>query len=437
MADLHQDSRHPLPPPPPSHEHYPHQDTSYDYNQQQRQQTSPISPQQPAFAQQPPRQPQQYQQQQLQQLQQQIRQPPAAQIAHQQKPSKSRTFSFGSGKSRRSSTSHPKYDDTHETSAEKESHRLHSKADPTMAISEAEPAAVQAMTKSSLAPLRAIQHRDSYGNAIADPDRSNPTRSRWERPLDTIRSFEAAIDGGYSRKSMIRSDTESTPQNGRRSSYYAGNNGARYPQDSYYGGRPNSVRPESTHMDYNSPNRSGYFDGSHGQGGYGPGPSRQRAPRMNSEPMNGFGRGGQQVYPIPHKDRSYETVTTAAGSGHSEQAGYQTDPTSSDNSSIDRVSPAKRAEPTNDYGIGFNQQGSYQPAAFNNYASGANGAGPSGANYRPAPMTNSNSAVPPAAPQKLGGGMLRKQTTQQSTQSRPDVGEKRKSWFSRRFSKAN
>ncbi|CRK31071.1 hypothetical protein BN1708_018623, partial [Verticillium longisporum] len=76
-----------------------------------------------------------------------------------------------------------------------------------MAISEAEPAAVQAMTKSSLAPLRAIQHRDSYGNAIADPDRSNPTRSRWERPLDTIRSFEAAIDGGYSRKSMIRSGT--------------------------------------------------------------------------------------------------------------------------------------------------------------------------------------------------------------------------------------
>lgn len=37
----------------------------------------------------------------------------------------------------------------------------------------------------------------------ADPDRSNPTRSRWERPLDTIRSFEAAIDGNY-RKSYIR-----------------------------------------------------------------------------------------------------------------------------------------------------------------------------------------------------------------------------------------
>jgi hypothetical protein len=41
-------------------------------------------------------------------------------------------------------------------------------------------------------------------NITADPDKSNPTRSRWERPLDTIRSFEAAIDGGYSRKSIYR-----------------------------------------------------------------------------------------------------------------------------------------------------------------------------------------------------------------------------------------
>lgn len=82
---------------------------------------------------------------------------------------------------------------------------------------------------SSLAPIRAIQHRDSLGNPIgsffrstrfnlhstntflhtADPDRSNPTRSRWERPLDTIRSFEAAIDGNYSRKSYIRTGENS------------------------------------------------------------------------------------------------------------------------------------------------------------------------------------------------------------------------------------
>lgn len=43
-------------------------------------------------------------------------------------------------------------------------------------------------------------------SGVADPDRSNPTRSRWERPLDTIRSFEAAIDGAYNnRRSIYRS----------------------------------------------------------------------------------------------------------------------------------------------------------------------------------------------------------------------------------------
>lgn len=41
--------------------------------------------------------------------------------------------------------------------------------------------------------------------SLADPDLSNPTRNRWERPLDTIRSFEAAIEGDYARRSMYRS----------------------------------------------------------------------------------------------------------------------------------------------------------------------------------------------------------------------------------------
>lgn len=91
-------------------------------------------------------------------------------------------------------------------------------------------AAVASGVKSSLAPIRAIKHLDNNGNPIgvhsystpgpkletdceslsADPDRSNPTRSRWERPLDTIRSFEAAIDGNYSRKSYMR--TGETPR---------------------------------------------------------------------------------------------------------------------------------------------------------------------------------------------------------------------------------
>ncbi|BCS21490.1 DUF2406 domain-containing protein [Aspergillus puulaauensis] len=43
-------------------------------------------------------------------------------------------------------------------------------------------------------PLSGIQHVDRQGKVISDPDRSNPTRPRLERPLDTIRGFEAAIN---------------------------------------------------------------------------------------------------------------------------------------------------------------------------------------------------------------------------------------------------
>lgn len=323
-----------------------------------------------------------------------------------------------------------------------------------MAISEAEPATIQAMTKSSLAPLRSIQHKDAFGNPIADPDRSNPTRSRWERPLDTIRSFEAAIDGGYSRRSIMRSDTESVANWNRRSSYYAGGQTPRSANDGHYaGGRPMSMRPENNQYDYNqAANRSSYFDpmnpnaNGNSNGGYGPGPSRNRASRMMSEPLNAYGRN-DNVYPMPHKDRSYETVTSAGVSGNSEQAGYQTDPTSSDNSSIDRTTTAikRQQEPVNDYGIGFSQPAAYQndTFTFNNGAPRQNGAG-NGAGYRqqPAPVQGyapqPGTMGPPPVPRKDvngggGGGMLRKQ----SSGKRPDVGEKRKSWFSRRFSKAS
>lgn len=36
---------------------------------------------------------------------------------------------------------------------------------------------------------------DVFGQPITNPDISNPTRSRDERPLDTIRSFEFAVSG--------------------------------------------------------------------------------------------------------------------------------------------------------------------------------------------------------------------------------------------------
>lgn len=50
--------------------------------------------------------------------------------------------------------------------------------------------------------LRSMQHKDSLGNVITDPDQANPTRWRNERPLDTIRGFEKSIESSY-RTSMI------------------------------------------------------------------------------------------------------------------------------------------------------------------------------------------------------------------------------------------
>lgn len=73
-----------------------------------------------------------------------------------------------------------------------------------------------ALEKSNLGSLRDFVYKDQYGNpisalvwlryfencclliVIADPDLANPTRPRLERPLETIRSFEAAIYGKQS-----------------------------------------------------------------------------------------------------------------------------------------------------------------------------------------------------------------------------------------------
>lgn len=68
-----------------------------------------------------------------------------------------------------------------------------------------------------------MQHRDANGEIIskenantllrpnvadlgvADPDRSNPTRPRLERPLATIMSFHAAVDGVYGERAYSKS----------------------------------------------------------------------------------------------------------------------------------------------------------------------------------------------------------------------------------------
>ena len=83
-----------------------------------------------------------------------------------------------------------------------------------------QPSDAQLLEQTTIASLRSTQHLDINGNPIskysdfllnrmnannfpADPDLSNPTRPCLERPLDTIRSFEKAIDAGYKRRSSM------------------------------------------------------------------------------------------------------------------------------------------------------------------------------------------------------------------------------------------
>lgn len=202
----------------------------------------------------------------------------------------------------------------------------------------------------------------------------------------------------------------------------------RFPRDSYYGGRPGSTfRPESVVIE--SRGGPGYYEGGDPAYGGGYNGGRNQLPRMQSEPpyTNGLPPANRNVYRSGPNQRSYETVASGSGSGSlGEPAGYQTDPTSSEDSSINRRSPPKRQEPMNDYGISFGQTSTYQPPALNQPSS------------KPRTMPD-DSHAPPAPPPKGGSSLLRKASKGSvlSAAQRTDTGEKRKSWFSRRFSKSS
>jgi len=277
---------------------------------------------------------------------------------------------------------------------------------------------------------------------IADPDRSNPTRSRWERPLDTIRSFEAAIDGNYTKKSFGRTESsDSVAAMNRRSSYFEGSNAStmtpRFPQNSFYNWRGASSRPDyAEDGGYSRP--GSYYDNNNNYApnnspGNGPSngyyPSRARYPRTTSEPVVNNGPG---VYPNHGHQQSYETVTTASGSGSSgDPLGYMTDP-SSENSSVDRIQAAESYKhngggkpPMQSYGS--NPYGGYNadPAVVNG-SYGAQNSGP------PPPPRKESNAEAPRVPIKLGSS-----TGGPSVYEAPrPAGEKRKSWFGKRFGKS-
>ncbi|KAL2811911.1 hypothetical protein BJX63DRAFT_266064 [Aspergillus granulosus] len=374
-------------------------------------------------------------------------------------PRRSRGFSSSgkSDKTHRSSGSGHKLDLT-ESHEEKARRSLHTKADPMLAMNEAQPNLV-ALEKSNLGSLRALQHKDQYGNPITDPDLSNPTRPRFERPLDTIRSFEAAIYGPYSHShsrpvSYARTADESPgAEYSRRNSYYNGPSNGQYNDRGQYNNRPNYSRPNS-YID--NGNGNGYYNGGAAPENYYPYSQSGGRPRPRQHPSRGYSDQptyasnsgyAQNGYAQNGYYKSSDNVTAASPSGSGsapDQWGNSTDPSSID-SSIDQMQHQQQEGATTE-GYGLNGFGPRQDAT-DQFSSNALGKAPYGQAPPPPAHTttpNPNMGGPVGGPQQpqqqpLAGGrrhLQRKSAQQQSVSSDAgDNGTKRKSWFKRTFTK--
>ncbi|KAJ5692565.1 hypothetical protein N7462_001988 [Penicillium macrosclerotiorum] len=351
-------------------------------------------------------------------------------------PHRSRGFSVKSEQSHRSSTSGHK-SHLSESSQEKAKRNLHTKADPLVAMNELQPMAV-ALEQGTIGSLRDIQHKDQFGNPITDPDWSNPTRPRFERPLDTIRSFEAAIYGtynstrpnSYARTGSLGSTFTSTPgpqsnqfpvddaasQMGdfsRRTSTYGPNPYANrgYSEQNAHYGRSGPSRPDSMIDAYGSQAPDNYYPPSNQNGGRRP----RGAARMSSDQNHGYG------YQQQNYQRSYDNVTamSGSGSGYTDPSGQSTDP-SSLNSSMDQLQQAALQQQRLDE----RAQAEYGFQGFN--------AGPNlhGKGMPSAP-------APTADPNWGGGSPSGSQAPRRTPVAAPPKppAEKRKSWFKKRFSK--
>ncbi|OAP63605.1 hypothetical protein AYL99_02832 [Fonsecaea erecta] len=287
--------------------------------------------------------------------------PPISPQPSETRPRAGTAMSFSSQRSRRSNSSAGKIDLT-ETSRDKK--RLNTKADPSKAITEATPVE-QAQEESTVDDLRRMLHKDTEGNVITDPDRSNPTRHRLERPLDTIRAFNAAAEGTTSRRASMNSRPVSqvgwNADMNRRASYYSNNGyspqrprmtpGGGYYRNSSYGFGPQSAveeSPGSSQMFARPPVRQQTYPYPGAQNGY---PNGHQ---------NGY-QNGESPMSFHSYHQSYETMTSG-----SEEYGKSTNP-SSQNSSFDQLhqlrSKPEDLAPENPYAneIKFNQVNPTKP----------------------------------------------------------------------------
>lgn len=144
---------------------------------------------------------------------------------------------------------------------------------------------------------------------------------------------------------------------------------------------------------------------------------------------------GQGMYPGHSYQQSRDTVNTGYSNSSGEPWGNSTDP-SSENSSIERMPAQKQPDLGEQYGFnGFGGNPIAEEYDYNNNEYDQQ-------NYAPAPAVgngayyNQNQGAPPV-PSKMGDGPPQQPITAAPAR-RPVMngdGEKRKSWFKRRFSK--
>ncbi|CUS11083.1 unnamed protein product [Tuber aestivum] len=355
------------------------------------------------------------------------------------------------------------------SSEQKRRSKMTSSVDPTRAITEEEPFQVNQSKQTS--NLRATQFKDQYGNPIAprclshlavavltlpreaaEPDLSNPTRNRWERPLDTIRAFEDAIykehrrDRGTDRRSGPSSEAGHTADNQQQNHYdfhtRSNTNTPRNPHYDVYSGR--SATPRSGmdgygehevgygRMNARSPIYSGRMSprnhGHHHNYGYpqgAAGPARSGYDRrQNYDPYahghrpnnNAEGSGQPAQYNAPSPE-SYQSKPASNSSGpdsdisHGSTGGHSAQPRPADN-----------------YGFA-GDQGSGQPELFTTSAQLYEPLSP-GANWdAPKPR------APPTPPAEADQKALPSPPPPAQQPESSAAAEKRKSWFKRKMNK--
>ncbi|KAF8543451.1 hypothetical protein BDD12DRAFT_213385 [Trichophaea hybrida] len=283
-------------------------------------------------------------------------------------------------------------------------------ADPSRAITELQP--FQVNQEKPRQGLSEFSHKDIWGREIREPDLTNPTRNRWERPLDTIRSFQESIDreGGH---------TSGPSSQGGRSFDRSAAEGM------HYGNRMgNSATPLS----------------------YSSGEEQQYASFGAHAGRNHLNETMIATAPVPsHRARNYSGGSGYADTGYGESVNQGSRGNSSGIMEADMpwghgngaVDHNGYAGPSN--GASYPQSPSY-PAypPSPSYPIGPNGSGPStnswgqpnGASYHTSPLQQQVYSTPSQGPVKKN--VIRLSDTPLAA---PVEDTKRKSWIGRKLSK--